>query len=449
MRKKSLLEDQAGKRGDGKSSNRAAEDRTGGRPAPAGRSEVAAGAPPSNTAPDNCNADPPHFLRWGVDSLYLSFKGELSGEVDKRLRDLKSVAQAKHPHDQVCAQYELGGHLFEVRDKGVGLFPYVLVDGAFRIHLARTGRRLPMAFVQVSSAYLAHHEPAQAEIELLALLRELGDLESHAEVSRIDLFVAFVSEADLEAFGRHAWVTRAKAISAYSVGGVFSGWMIGAGGPLSCRLYNKTLELQSSRKVYLLDFWADRGWVEGQTVWRLEFQIKRAVLKQYGVVSLYSVLGALDGLWSYASTEWLRLTIPSESDETRSRWPTQPLWGALAAVNWNTPNKVLGSRFNASRAPDERTIARIGLGAFTSYAALKTIFDAAKAWQGFQELVEAQCGRDAERDGVSPDDYLEERIRIKGRKFNTILNEPEVSEEDRKRLEVEAYAREYRKRSRG
>lgn len=34
------------------------------------------GAPPSNTAPYNCNE---YFkaLRWGVDSLYLSYPGEL------------------------------------------------------------------------------------------------------------------------------------------------------------------------------------------------------------------------------------------------------------------------------------------------------------------------------------------------------------------------------------
>ena len=35
------------------------------------------GAPPSNTAPANCIDGIHHILRTGVDSLYLSFKGDL------------------------------------------------------------------------------------------------------------------------------------------------------------------------------------------------------------------------------------------------------------------------------------------------------------------------------------------------------------------------------------
>ena len=43
------------------------------------------GAPPSNTAPDNCN---PSFqpLRWGIDSLYLSYPGELTEGVKVNLK---------------------------------------------------------------------------------------------------------------------------------------------------------------------------------------------------------------------------------------------------------------------------------------------------------------------------------------------------------------------------
>ena len=33
----------------------------------------------------------------------------------------------------------------------------------------------------------------------------------------------------------------------------------------------------------------------------------------------------LNGLWSYATTDWLRLTIPTPEDEPRSRWPVHPL----------------------------------------------------------------------------------------------------------------------------
>jgi hypothetical protein len=112
------------------------------------------GAPPSNTAPDNSNLSFVPF-RWGVDSLYLSYPGELAEHRETELLKLKKLAQSA-PHEAAKAQLALGGHVFEVRDKSSGLFAYTLVDGAFMIRLS-TGRAksVPMAYVQVSR--VRHH----------------------------------------------------------------------------------------------------------------------------------------------------------------------------------------------------------------------------------------------------------------------------------------------------
>lgn len=47
------------------------------------------GAPPSNTAPNSCNGVFFQPLRWGVDSLYLSYAGQLFEPVWTQLDDLK------------------------------------------------------------------------------------------------------------------------------------------------------------------------------------------------------------------------------------------------------------------------------------------------------------------------------------------------------------------------
>lgn len=96
------------------------------------------GAPPSNTAPDNCNSGEDGFkaLRWGVDSLYLSYPGELSRESDKQLLALKELARSAEAGDVAKAQLALGSHIFMVKEKGASLFPYILEDGAFRIQLS-------------------------------------------------------------------------------------------------------------------------------------------------------------------------------------------------------------------------------------------------------------------------------------------------------------------------
>ena len=113
-----------------------------------GRNEAEPGrkdAKPSNTASDNCNI--PYFkaLRWGVDSLYLSYPGELFPEVLDRLKVLKTLAQSQEPGLPAQAQYLVGAHIFEVKDKGAQIFPYVLEDGAFRIQLAKPSKTVPMA----------------------------------------------------------------------------------------------------------------------------------------------------------------------------------------------------------------------------------------------------------------------------------------------------------------
>ena len=86
-----------------------------------------------------------------------------------------------------------------------------------------------------------------------------GTLEGSARVSRIDLYVDFVSDLDMEAWGRTAWLTRARSVNAYAVDDRFSGWAIGMGGPMAARLYDKTLELAKSGKNWLKPLWMTRG----------------------------------------------------------------------------------------------------------------------------------------------------------------------------------------------
>ena len=214
--------------------------------------------------------------------------------------------------DQVAnAQLRLGEHIFEVKDKAFGLFYFVLEDNAYRIALSRgAGKQLPMAYVKISSHRLASDTPQAIEAEVHSLLAELGTLESDAHVSRIDLFVDFQSTVDMEGWDRHAWVTKASSVHAYSVDKEFSGWSVGLGGSVGARLYDKTLELQKTGKTWLYPLWLAAGWEVESRVWRLEFELKRDVLAQLGSTYLSDVLPVLGGLWRYATTGWLRLTVP-------------------------------------------------------------------------------------------------------------------------------------------
>ncbi|OAI18269.1 MULTISPECIES: hypothetical protein [Methylomonas] len=118
------------------------------------------GAPPSNTAPANCITGddyPVLVLRSGIDSLYLSYPGELSFSKSLELNILKEQARSAIELEQAEAVYKMPGHIFEVHSKGSGLFSYILSDNAFRISLSGMGaKQTPLAYVQIKSDWLVH-----------------------------------------------------------------------------------------------------------------------------------------------------------------------------------------------------------------------------------------------------------------------------------------------------
>lgn len=450
-----MIVSNAKKRGPGGNAGSAAAPGGDGGERPEATAGVAADAPPSNAASANSNCGYPIFvaLRWGVDSLYLSYVGRLFAHRAEELTRLKEAARSGVPGEVADAQLVLGEHIFEVRDKGTGLFPFVLEDNAYRIALASLDAgALPMAYVKVSSHRLASDSPDAVEVELRALLDQLGTVAGPARVSRIDLFIDFVAEVDIEAWGRRAWVTRARGIEGYAVDNRFSGWTIGLGGPLAARLYDKTLEIAKSGKDWLKPLWTARGWDGEARVLRLEFELKRPSLKALGVEDLGHALRSLRGIWTYCMTDWLRLTVPNPDDATRSRWPAHPLWEALTAIEWEGDPGPLSRSFTCDRAPSVQWILRQVLAFLCSLMAVRGIYDYAEGLDRLRAELESYLGERAERVFVAPWQLVRDQVALKMRRFNTGYNLDAIPDEDRLREEHDellAQARAYRKASRG
>jgi hypothetical protein len=125
------------------------------------------------------------------------------------------------------------------------------------------------------------------------------------------------------------------------------------GSPLSCSIYNKTLEIkQKSGKTWFHDLW--RKGVEGlhgstwdgeSDVWRVEFRFRREFLRNLKtpIEDAYDLLGQFKRLWEYAAGRmaggddglpdgWLRYALPSEDDTNRSRWPVHPVWAVVQSA---------------------------------------------------------------------------------------------------------------------
>jgi len=399
-----------------------APDSTGDRAATPGESgtEGILGAPPSNTAPYNCKFTY-QPLRWGIDSLYLSYPGELSGSRSAELKELKTIAQGAS-FEVMSAQMELRGHIFEVRDKSSGLFAFTLVDDAYMIRLSNgKAKKLPMAYVKVSSRLLSHKPIEIILEELRGILADLGQVES-PKVSRVDLFLDFASDLDMEGWKRNAWVTRAKGMAQYAEDEDFTGWAIGTGGAMMARLYQKVIEAEKTGKQYLHQLWKLAGW-DGETpVWRMEFEFQREVLAQLGLTSAKSVAEHLGGLWSYATTEWLRLCIPSDADQTRSRWPVHPLWLAISSVDWEASGGPLKRGYLPARAPSMEYLGTRLASLIASIGALVNITDfdvaAAEAKKQAYDAMALQNGLS----GISVDQLYREKVQLLTREYNLRMN---------------------------
>ena len=388
-------------------------------------------AVPSNTATNNSNNEDysVKFLRFGVDSLYLSYQGNIHQHIDLQLASLKKLAQSEHLDQQAKAQLKVVDHLFEIKDKGTSMFAYVLEDNAFRIQLSRPNKSVPMAYIKISSEYLTHKLPAEAEKHLHQILSELGVIESSANVSRIDLFVDFVSHQNMEAWTREAWVTRASSVTAYAIDNHFTGWAIGLGGAIAARLYDKLYEVTSSNKGYLVPLWQAAGGIVGEPIWRLEFEFKRDFLKQKSLVTLKDVLANLNGLWSYATTEWLKLTIPNPCDDTRSRWLIHPLWQALSSLDWETDGGELQPRFSNSRVPSKDIALHRAFTGLITFMAIEGQNDYELAIHPFFEALSHYINNLAINLGHSFESLINEKVALKAKAFNTMDVNNEIYED--------------------
>jgi hypothetical protein len=282
------------------------------------------GTPPCNTVPCNYNPDTFKALRYGVDSLYVSYPGVLSEEWDHKLADLKALAQSENEFEQATAQVVIGEHLFEVRDKGRGRFSYVLVDNCYHLQASnKNSRALPLAYVQISSEYLSAVGVEQAEQSLRFVVNTLGLVNEPANISRVDLFVDFMAELRMDSFDPlQDWVTRTQSIDLHYRHNQFSGWSFGMGGSIGARLYNKQLEIEKkSRKFYLYELWQAVGGTCSCKSGAWNSEAKRDACKNWDI--------SLDHLLQLQSALWIYLTRtgcawPCRGQTTRTRHAGRP-----------------------------------------------------------------------------------------------------------------------------
>lgn len=150
------------------------------------------------------------------------------------------------------------------------------------------------------------------------------------KISRIDITADFMGKLPILSPELREVVARPRkrrvfgTYERYSDGSEPSGYRFGEN-DLSCRMYDKTKEVNISGKKWFEHIWRKKGWEKGKAVTRVEFQCRRKIIRLMQMRTIEELFLKVPDLWRYLTVEWLTIRI-IQGDSHRNRWPITEFW---------------------------------------------------------------------------------------------------------------------------
>lgn len=143
---------------------------------------------------------------------------------------------------------------------------------------------------------------------------------------------------------------------------------------------------------YWPKIWGDR-YDASRPVHRVEFELGRTGLREYGIDTPDDAIAAAGALWASLTETWLTCRSPT-ADETRSRWPLAPEWLAVQRASIRGNAAGIDRIRDGKRAGSLRRLMPRLVGDLTSFA---VIVGAEKLSDTLSMLVPAIHNDEAER----------------------------------------------------
>lgn len=267
----------------------------------------------------------------GLDIIYIGFHGELREDLPERLENKKRKSQSNLTEiasvEKAKAQIDIGDQTFKVSSSGESPYYFVVENGSYRIKIVqRNIVQFPPVYVEIKSDYIMDVGEDKAVDNARKIVEEILVEIEHEKVSKVEMYCDLVgvnlSQEDLEKF-----VSRARIDATYRENKKFTGFLFGTGKIIG-KVYNKSLELKKSHKEYMYDAWEDVG--KDETVWRVEFELKRKILKEYSIESYDEFKEKSGDLWKYLTEDWLSEREFDNKNTTRRTLTT--LWEEVSSV---------------------------------------------------------------------------------------------------------------------
>jgi len=271
-----------------------------------------------------------HVLASGTDGLVLAI--DLVWRDEKffqKLQRLKKEALLKKKPVPLHLKSLDGAHelAFEVRPHGKQGYEWMLHSAEYDIQLGAWLRPTdrPSAMIEVRASALWLYGPIEAADRLALLLQGAGAFVNVAKVSRVDLCADIFVTDDMwcNQFFEHI-VTRASDTSLHNRNRELTGIQIGKGEILG-RIYDKAAEMiKRPHKAWMYDIWNIDCVHEGYRAVRVEFQIRREVLRELAIDTIWDFFSHPRSLWAYCVQKWLKFTDDPELDSRDQK--LLPFW---------------------------------------------------------------------------------------------------------------------------
>jgi hypothetical protein len=250
-------------------------------------------------------------------------------------KSMKEAAQVSGVEQTI----NIGGVELTVHRTGIPFYAYKLTCNDFSIcFMDKEMKGNSPIFVRLMSGFLWSYGHKKAYEIFLDWFRYFDATLYGIRLSRSDICVD-IDEVAFKQSDTKGVVTRARrrvehfVNGEYKEGREFSGFTVGGGGPILARIYNKSLEIKKSGKLWFHDIWREHGWSESRDVWRVEFQIRRAALKEFFIHSVNQLFEKEEQLWAYLTEEWLTVNQPSKDNV--SRWKPKKKWKLVQTAGMN------------------------------------------------------------------------------------------------------------------
>jgi len=337
----------------------------------------------TNSPPANVNlsgglapGESGRVLASGIDSLTLAVELQWADDqAFRRLAELKEEAKKQVEDEPITVAVGEGtaAARFVVKPHGSNGYEWLLVGKEMAIKLGSwlEAKQRPSAMVDLRAELLWTHGPDAAVERVRQVLGAMGAKVERMKPSRLDLCVdVLLPGATWTAQLDQHFVTRARGTDTHRKNGDLSGFSIGKGAA-SARIYDKAREIrEKSHKDWMFDVWKLPAVPEGHRVVRVEFQLRRDMLREGKLQTWEDVRERLPRAWAYCCRRWLRLVVNPKVHHTQQ----EPLpWWLLVEEGFAGAQQAEPLIREKAINTDRRRLAAQSIGTLSSIAALDLI----------------------------------------------------------------------------